>query len=255
MPTILIVEDDTVLGGVLQMAFRNRFTVEQARDASEALGMFDEARPDIVLTDKNMPGMTGVELLRALRERDPTVGVVVMTAYGTVESASEAFDLGVDAYIEKPFPNLPALVREMERLCEKVAARRVRSPRALKGDPRVFVATPDAKRRAMIAAFIGSIAALKWFDSIEELVQAEASGECDATVVDCVALNVDAAVAVVHLHPELVPCIVVADSLTVPEITRLIDLAVTALIDGPLDDARSGRVLERLIDRIRHGTA
>src|SRR5262245_49194985 len=128
MRTILIVEDDAVLSGVLHTAFRRDWNVELASNAEEALAAFRTTPPDVVLTDKNMPGMNGLELLHAIRRVDPHVGMVVMTAYGTVESASDAFNLSVDAYIEKPFPDLLALVREMDRLRERVIARRQRIP-------------------------------------------------------------------------------------------------------------------------------
>jgi DNA-binding NtrC family response regulator len=253
--TILIVEDDAVLGGVLQAAFGREWHVELAENAAEALIAFREFPPDVVLTDKNLPGMDGMQLLGELRRLDPTVGIVVMTAYGTVDSARDSIDQRVDAYIEKPFPDVFGLMRELERVRESVVARRRHTPVKVGIGPlAVGVACADADRRHRLKEFLGRVDRLGWCSSVEDLAAAVRDRQCTATLVDCPSLAGDAAEMVELVQPRQTPCIVVAEGLSVVDITRLIDLRVKALIDRPIDDSRFGELLFRALERMRLGT-
>jgi DNA-binding NtrC family response regulator len=73
-----------------------------APDAEQALGMLERLRPDVVFSDLRLPGMNGIELLRRIREFDPSIAVIIMTAYGTIEGAVEAVKLGAFDYLKKP---------------------------------------------------------------------------------------------------------------------------------------------------------
>ncbi|HEX5635075.1 MAG TPA: sigma-54 dependent transcriptional regulator, partial [Gemmatimonadales bacterium] len=78
------------------------YETEVAADAETALEMLDRLRPDVVVTDVRLPGMTGIELLKKVKEFDPAISVVVMTAFGTIEGAVEAVKLGAFDYVKKP---------------------------------------------------------------------------------------------------------------------------------------------------------
>jgi DNA-binding NtrC family response regulator len=101
---ILIVEDDEIflrpLQRTLELAGYEVLTAPSGEDAIDLLKADDV---DLVLTDKRLPGMDGVELVRRVRAEHPDLGVVVMTAYGTIESAVEAMRLGAADYLVKPF--------------------------------------------------------------------------------------------------------------------------------------------------------
>src|SRR5712691_3502880 len=124
-PRLLIVEDDATLAEVLRQAFAQRaFEVTVCAGADSALAAFPQARPDVVLTDKNLPGGTpalgsGVELVRELRKLDSAVGIIMMTAYGTLESARDTLNLGVDEYLEKPFDSIFEVVDHVRALADK----------------------------------------------------------------------------------------------------------------------------------------
>ena len=64
--------------------------------------MLETLRPDVVFSDVRLPGMNGIELLRRIREFDPAIPVVIMTAHGTIEGAVEAVKLGAFDYLKKP---------------------------------------------------------------------------------------------------------------------------------------------------------
>jgi two-component system response regulator AtoC len=103
-PRILVVDDEEKMRRVLVMALQSLgYDVASAGDGVQALGLFDDAPFDLVLTDLRMPRLDGMGLLRGLRERGEEVPVIVLTAHGSVESAVEAMKLGAVDYILRPF--------------------------------------------------------------------------------------------------------------------------------------------------------
>ncbi len=101
--TVLIVDDERTLArAVRAFLVESGYDAEVAPDGEQALGMLETLRPDVVFSDMRLPGMNGVELLRRIREFDPSIPVVIMTAYGTIEGAVEAVKLGAFDYLKKP---------------------------------------------------------------------------------------------------------------------------------------------------------
>jgi two-component system, NtrC family, response regulator HydG len=101
---ILVVEDDPVSAAYVLHVLRNRggFTVTHAADPQDALQQATAARWDLVLTDVEMPGMTGIELLGQLRDRAPQLPVAVLTAHPSVDYAVQALRNSADEFLEKP---------------------------------------------------------------------------------------------------------------------------------------------------------
>jgi two-component system, NtrC family, response regulator len=106
METILIVDDEKhyrlILSEVLQEEGYTAFT---AASGMEALDLLKSQIIDLVLTDVKMPGMTGIDLLEKIKEIDPELPVIIMTAFGSVEKAVEAMQKGAYTFILKPFEN------------------------------------------------------------------------------------------------------------------------------------------------------
>lgn len=104
MSTVLVVDDKEMMrDSVSSSLCRAGFEVITAERPQLAVERIAERRPDVVLTDLKMPGMTGIELLARIAEIDPELPVVLMTAFGTIETAVEAMRLGAFDYITKPF--------------------------------------------------------------------------------------------------------------------------------------------------------
>jgi len=117
---VLVVEDDPDIRRILQLFLCERdFSVSTAENAAVALAILAEAPVDLILSDVRMPGMSGIELLHQIRERDPDVQLVLMTAYSSVKDAVEAIQAGATDYIEKPID-----FRRLERILEVVFERR-----------------------------------------------------------------------------------------------------------------------------------
>ena len=112
-PHVLVVEDEPEMRQVLaDMLVRPGWRVTQAGDGVEALELLAAQRPDVVLTDLNMPRMDGMELLLQINERYPGLPVVVLTAFGTVPGAVEAMRGGAFDFLSKPPPG-PRQLREV----------------------------------------------------------------------------------------------------------------------------------------------
>ena len=101
--TILVVEDEKVqLESISGFLGKQGYEVLQSARPVDALAVARDQAVDIVLTDLKMPAMSGMELLEALKKMNPGIEVIIMTAYGSVESATEAMKLGAVDYITKP---------------------------------------------------------------------------------------------------------------------------------------------------------
>jgi DNA-binding NtrC family response regulator len=104
MKTILLVDDELeILKSIGEILTRFGYQVIAKQVAQEALASVkDGANIDLVITDYRMPGMDGLEFLNALRQMDPSVPVIMLTAYGAVESYLKSLSLGVFEYVNKP---------------------------------------------------------------------------------------------------------------------------------------------------------
>jgi DNA-binding NtrC family response regulator len=117
---VLVVEDDPDIRRILQLFLTERdFSVITAERAAAALDVLAEEPVDLILSDVRMPGMSGMELLHHVRDRDPDVQLVLMTAYSSVKDAVEAIQAGAADYIEKPID-----FRRLERVLDVVFERR-----------------------------------------------------------------------------------------------------------------------------------
>jgi DNA-binding NtrC family response regulator len=133
MLSVLVVDDeDTPRTTLITLLKQHGYRVTDAATVTEALRRIKEDVYDLILTDLKMDGMSGIDVLRAAKETDPTMEVIVLTGYGTVESAVEAMKLGASDYIMKPWVPGELLVRveralgrkrmteEIERLRERL---------------------------------------------------------------------------------------------------------------------------------------
>ena len=100
--TVLVVEDEEKLRRVIELQLKTAgYEVEQAGSAEEAFKRADRA--DVILTDLRLPGQSGLELLTSLRNQDSRTPIIVMTAFGSIETAVEAMKAGAVDFLPKPF--------------------------------------------------------------------------------------------------------------------------------------------------------
>jgi two-component system response regulator HydG len=112
MGKILVVDDQRNMRTTLAMMLRGTgYEVDEAADGKEGREGGTTGAYDVVLTDLRMGGADGIDVLRAIKQAQPMTEVIVMTAYGTIESAVEAMRLGAFDYIQKPFTEEELLVK------------------------------------------------------------------------------------------------------------------------------------------------
>jgi len=135
MPTLLVVDDEPGIVQSLEKIFSGEgIHVISARSGEEALGSLQQQPVDVVLTDLRMARLSGLDLLRTIRNEFPEVEVILMTAYATVESAVEAMREGAYDFVTKPFRKIViskvvkraletrALIAENQRLKNELLA-------------------------------------------------------------------------------------------------------------------------------------
>ena len=162
---ILVVDDEVNARSALAELLREEgYSVETAADGFKALPKLDEFSPDVVVTDLKMPGLDGLGLMTKALEQDPERSVIVMTAFGAIDSAVAAMRAGAADYLTKPI-NFDELLLVVERAMER---RRLRQEA---GQLRRRLA-----ERHKIPSIIGSSPAMqKVFDTVLQVAPSRAS--------------------------------------------------------------------------------
>lgn len=115
--TVLLVDDDPsmvrLLRGVLKRSFGEQLALESLTDPAAAQARLEEGGVDVLLTDLEMPGIDGLELLRRAKRRNVYTQVLLLTGHSTQQALLEAFELGATDYLIKPF--------EPETVADRVA--------------------------------------------------------------------------------------------------------------------------------------
>ena len=148
---ILFIDDDKAGREVALFNLRRAgYEVTPASDGQEAISFFSPETVDVVITDVKMPGLSGIEVLRRVKKLAPEIPVLVITAFGNVETAVEAMKEGAYDFIGKPFHRDQLLLSvgkalERRRLTEEVRDLRIR----ISGVTREIVGTSEAMRRVL----------------------------------------------------------------------------------------------------------
>jgi DNA-binding NtrC family response regulator len=156
-PLLLVVDDEPpVLALIRRVAEREGFEVQTCSDGRHATQMAADRRPDIVLVDLRMPDVGGLDILRTLREADPTATIVLMSGRATIDSAVEAVRLGAADYLTKPF--------DLKRLTGMFAAVRAEAQR------RAHIVAADRELAASVE-FAGMIGRGVAMQNVFELIR------------------------------------------------------------------------------------
>jgi len=122
--TVLVVDDESSVWAVLQYVLEERgLAIECVASGEAALELLDKRAFDLIVTDKNMPGISGLDLLRTVRERKLDTDVVLITGYSSKQAAIEALNQGAVGYIEKPFDDIDAVGDQIRHLAQLHARR------------------------------------------------------------------------------------------------------------------------------------
>jgi DNA-binding NtrC family response regulator len=128
--SILVVDDQVAFANQIQRTLQKEgYRVETAVDGVQGLEMLESDNFDLYLVDLKMPGMDGIEFLRRIKTDDSDTSVIIMTAFGSIESAVEAMKLGASHYLQKPFSPEELLVVVQKVLRDRELLKEVRNLR------------------------------------------------------------------------------------------------------------------------------
>jgi len=162
--TVLVVDDERTLARAIKAFLTEAgYEAEVASDGESAVELLPKLRPDVVFADVRLPGISGIDLLRRIREFDPSIPVIMMTAHGTIEGAVEAVKLGAFDYMKKPV--------DLEEL--KLLADRARETAVLKQELSYY--RRRAANEAPFAGILGRSPAI--LEVMERVRQVAALGE------------------------------------------------------------------------------
>ena len=120
---ILLVDDEAPVLQLLRSILKSGgYTkLDEAKTGDEAIDMMTAKEYHLVLLDKNLPGISGLQVLRRAKELLPNAEVIIITAYGSMESAIEAMDMGAFGYINKPFSEIDIVMERVESALRRAA--------------------------------------------------------------------------------------------------------------------------------------
>ncbi len=101
--SILIADDEALMRDSLEATLSRQYRVDVAKDGKDAIAKLDDSDYDLILSDLRMPGASGMDVLKATRQRQPDAKFVMMTAYGSLENHAECMKEGAFIYVMKPF--------------------------------------------------------------------------------------------------------------------------------------------------------
>jgi DNA-binding response OmpR family regulator len=120
--TVMLVDDEeAILASLTDYLERNKLSVTAATSGEDAMALFRAKPVDMVVTDLVMPGMSGIDVLKEIKECNRGTGVFILTGKGSIDLAVQALRLGADDFIEKPF-DVEELLLKMAKIFEKQAA-------------------------------------------------------------------------------------------------------------------------------------
>ncbi len=102
-PAILVIDDELGPRESLRFLFKDQYDVACAESVDQAIAHLAESQPDCIISDIKMPGKTGLDGLREIRTRDEDVSIIMLTGFGSLETAQEAIRYGASDYVKKPF--------------------------------------------------------------------------------------------------------------------------------------------------------
>ncbi len=110
-PTVLICDDEEGIRESFRLILEDDYVLEFAKDGLQALEMLKTLSPAVMLLDIKMPKMHGMEILKQVKMLKPSLPVIIVTGYQSVEMAQEATRLGAADYLPKPFDSKQVLAR------------------------------------------------------------------------------------------------------------------------------------------------
>jgi CheY-like chemotaxis protein len=241
---LLVVDDEEIIRSVFKDLMSRECEVIEAAHAEEALAYLEHGRVDLIITDKNLPGMSGLDLARRARQLDPHSRVILMTGYPSLVTAQQALELGLLDYLLKPFDD----IREVRARLREALTGAAPLPRGLRpGNRRVDVIedSPVSARRLTDALALLGLEA-----RVLDTTPSELTAEPPAAVVvswDFSAAHGRQALALARRLGQGAPFVVLAEYLSQETMLESLRAGASGCLPRELETPELSRELSRLL--------
>jgi CheY-like chemotaxis protein len=194
---ILVVDDEPVVRDVIRNVLeRPGLFLVDAADGEQAIELLLKEPFDILIADKNLPGITGLDVIRRAKAADSTIATLLITAYASRESVEEAMAIGVDDYLIKPF-NIADLVGKVEEAQGRRASRqKINKPSKVPVRCLVMVCEPEAESRTVLEKALAKLGhKIIQATGLSEVLSSVRDKRVDAVICSLELLSKDSATA------------------------------------------------------------
>ena len=233
---MLVVEDEPSVQELLDTVLQDAgFDVRVVGSGEAAIDVLAAERFDVVVLDKNLPGVSGVDVLRVLRASDRDTGCVMATGYASQQSARDTINLGIDGYLTKPFDDISDIATCVRAAAQACGRRRRADPTGRATE--VLIACADQTLTDQLRGCVPKAARARFADCAATLLDRARTSPGAVFVVDA-QLSRGEAVQVIRQLRDVARdavCFVIADSEPLAVLLAMIDLGVRGIIDKPVD--------------------
>jgi DNA-binding response OmpR family regulator len=253
-PKILVVDDEETIQFAIETALEDRgWEITTVGTGAEAIAAAAKAPFDVLILDKNLPDITGVEVLKTIRTHDRSARAIMLTGYASVESAVEMSVLGIDAYLEKPLKHIYHIATVVESSLTLKQQADVRTARRA-GTSTSLTANDQALNFLLKSAVVGprsderkaTALALKELD----LNPVVADSPEDIGIANLVFVCHSDPLAMTQATRKRFPddeIVVVCEAPEMPLARALIDVGISGIIKGSIDTPGSRHLLRQVV--------
>ncbi len=256
----MVVDDEQVVREVICNALEgpNIFLVETS-NGEEAISLLLREAFDLVIADKNLPGITGMDVIRRARAIDPNMGALLITAYASRDSAEEAMAIGVDNYIEKPFGITDLEEKVKDALARREVRQRINEPKTGRSGSvkrrRVTICEPNQEDLDLLIAGIKLLGHQpRSVRQVIEVIETLRTKQADTLICNLELLHLDNARScflrsIIQVHPQI-RFVAVSQQRNVDNIVQAIHHGARKILYTPLESGMTvARELEGFLGR------
>tara|TARA_R110002096_G_scaffold350395_3_gene543560 strand:- start:6507 stop:7349 length:843 start_codon:yes stop_codon:yes gene_type:complete len=257
-PRLLLIDDEPAILASFALAFGDQgWAVTTAESGEDGLALYELGAFELVITDKNLPGMSGVEVVSEIRKLDAVVTIMMLTGFGTISSAADTLNAGVDAYVEKPVRDVirltaraKAIISRREKQRERIRAARSSPPNPFE----VLVLTGNQASAKLISGDLdGKVDRISVAANLEELQAAVRNRVFGLILVEDEIANLRDTIEATKKESGT-PIAVLGQHLGLDTIMSLVETGIAACVVFPVGSPQCAERLGELVKRFRVDT-
>ncbi len=257
---LLLIDDEPAILASFALAFGDQeWIVTTAETGEDGLAAHDVGAFDLVITDKNLPGMSGVEVVRQIRQRDDSVTIIMLTGFGSTASAVDTLNAGVDAYVEKPVRDVIRLTARADAIIKRRQKQRSRAKSKDDAPPdpfEVLVLTAEERNAKLISAdLVGKVDSITVAKNLQEALALFENTPFGLVLVEEALANLCDTIETLKAVTSCPPVAVLGQHLGLDTIMQLVETGIAACIVLPVGSPPCAIRLANLIGELRQEKA